>query len=70
MTLALKGLGRYPELREAYFGQLLKDHTRAIQVLDRFPLTETTGATICGRDSSHDSELSASAMKPSMLVAV
>jgi serine/threonine protein kinase len=33
-------------VREAYFGQLLKDHPRAIQVLDRFPLTEAPGGPL------------------------
>lgn len=34
-------------VREAYFGQLLKDHPRAIQVLDRFPLTEGPAPLYC-----------------------
>jgi serine/threonine protein kinase len=30
-------------LREAYFGQLLDDHPRAVRVFDRFPLTQAGG---------------------------
>jgi len=30
-------------LREAYFGQLLDDHPRAVRVFDRFPLTQADG---------------------------
>ncbi len=33
-------------LREAYFGLLLKDHPRAIQVYDRFPLTMADGRVL------------------------
>jgi len=33
-------------LREAYFGLLLKDHPRAIQVYDRFPLTAADGTVL------------------------
>src|SRR4051812_1250420 len=33
-------------LREAYFGMLLRDHPRAIQVFDRFPLTATRGGVL------------------------
>jgi eukaryotic-like serine/threonine-protein kinase len=33
-------------LREAYFGLLLKDHPRAIQVYDRFPLIHATGTVL------------------------
>lgn len=33
-------------LREAYFGQLLGDHPRAIQVFDAFPLTTRSGRTL------------------------
>jgi serine/threonine-protein kinase len=33
-------------LREAYFGQLLDGHARAIRVFDAFPITETDGAVL------------------------
>ena len=33
-------------VREAYFGQLLNDHPRAIQVVDRFPLTDASGGPL------------------------
>ena len=33
-------------LREAYFGQLLGDHPRAIRVFDAFPLTTRSGRTL------------------------
>jgi serine/threonine protein kinase len=33
-------------LREAYFGQLLDDHPRAIRVYDRFPLTRPGGPVL------------------------
>jgi serine/threonine-protein kinase len=35
-------------LREAYFGQLLDGHPRAIRVFDRFPLWRSGGATATG----------------------
>jgi eukaryotic-like serine/threonine-protein kinase len=33
-------------LREAYFGQLLGDHPRAIQVFDRFPISKADGSFV------------------------
>jgi serine/threonine protein kinase len=33
-------------VREAYFGQLLDGHPRAIQLFDRFPITRPAGATL------------------------
>ena len=35
-------------LREAYFGQLLQDHPRAIRVFDTFPMIRPTGQTVYG----------------------
>src|SRR5262245_41622477 len=34
-------------LREAYFGQLLDGHPRAIRVYDTFPLAQQTGLLYC-----------------------
>ena len=33
-------------LREAYFGQVLDDHPRAIRVFDKFPLVRPSGQTL------------------------
>jgi serine/threonine-protein kinase len=47
-TVCIKVSGRIDGwLREAYFGQLLDDHPRAIRVYDAFPLTRGDRLTYC-----------------------
>jgi len=41
-------------LREAYFGQLLQDHPRAVRVYDAFPLADDRRLLLCRRGAALD----------------